>query len=274
MIRDKRTVAFVAIALIVGVALALAVALSQGGTRATAAGSYSQAAATGSTGSDYSTSSSEILAGDPAKKTPLLDQFTSKDPFIELDPPPAADAGGTGGTGDTGGTGGTGGAYLGAQVKVNGKSYSVSQGDKVPENHPAFSISAVSSGGVTFALIEGQFSDGSTTVTVNVGEAVKVVNKDSGTEYTLSVASVGGSSGTGSTQGHSLALLSVNEQDGVAVATIEVDGKTYTDKKVGDVISTSWGELEVLAINVDAQTASLMHGDQTIVLHAGQVVVK
>ena len=44
--------------------------------------------------------------------------------------------------------------------------------------------------------------------------------------------------------------------------------------KVGDVIETSWGEIAIIAINVSAQTVTVMHGDQTLVLHAGQVVVK
>ena len=58
------------------------------------------------------------------------------------------------------------------------------------------------------------------------------------------------------------------------MATFEVDGKTYSDKKVGDVFTTSWGEIEVLSINVGAQTVTILHGDQTLTLHAGQVVVK
>ncbi len=58
------------------------------------------------------------------------------------------------------------------------------------------------------------------------------------------------------------------------MATLEVDGKTYSDKVVGDVFSTSWGEIEVLAISVNAQTVTILHGDQTLTLHAGQVIVK
>ena len=69
-------------------------------------------------------------------------------------------------------------------------------------------------------------------------------------------------------------MLSVSQTNGTAMATIEVDGKTYSDKKVGDVFSTSWGEIKVIAIDVSAQTVTLMHGDQTITLRAGQVVVK
>ena len=66
----------------------------------------------------------------------------------------------------------------------------------------------------------------------------------------------------------------MNETNGTALATIQVDGKTYSDKKVGDVFSTSWGDIKVIAINVSAQTVTVMHGDQTITLRAGQVVSK
>ena len=58
------------------------------------------------------------------------------------------------------------------------------------------------------------------------------------------------------------------------MATFEVDGKTYSDKKQGDVFSTSWGEIEVVSINVNAQTVTILHGDVTLTLHAGQVIVK
>ena len=40
------------------------------------------------------------------------------------------------------------------------------------------------------------------------------------------------------------------------------------------MFATSWGEIEIIAINVGAQTVTIMHGDQTLTLHAGQVVVK
>jgi hypothetical protein len=96
---------------------------------------------------------------------------------------------------------------------------------------------------------------------------------ENGKSYTLSVTSIG-KSGGGGTSGHTISVLSVSQTNGTAMATIEVDGKTYADKKVGDVFSTSWGEIKVIAIDVSSQTVTLMHGDQTITLRAGQVVVK
>ena len=86
--------------------------------------------------------------------------------------------------------------------------------------------------------------------------------------------SIGAGGSGASTSGHSISVLSITSSNGTAMVTLEVDGKTYSDQKVGDVISTSWGEIKVIAINVDAQTVTIVHGDQTLILRAGQVVVK
>ena len=56
--------------------------------------------------------------------------------------------------------------------------------------------------------------------------------------------------------------------------TIKVDGKTYSDLEQGDVVDTSWGQIEIISISVNGQTVTILHGDQTLTLHAGQVVVK
>ena len=73
---------------------------------------------------------------------------------------------------------------------------------------------------------------------------------------------------------HSISVLSVTSQNGTALVTIKVDGKTYSDLEQGDVVDTSWGQIEIIAISVNGQTVTIMHGDQTFTLHAGQVVVK
>ena len=105
--------------------------------------------------------------------------------------------------------------------------------------------------------------------------------KEGGSSYTLKVTSIGGTTASGSTttssttaSGHSITVLNINQSNGTPVATLEIDGKTYADKKTGDSFSTGWGEVKVTAINDAGQTVTIMHGDQTITLHAGQVVVK
>ncbi len=103
------------------------------------------------------------------------------------------------------------------------------------------------------------------------------VTLESGVSYDISVVAIGaatsGSNGSGGTS-HSITVLSISSQNGTALVTFEVDGKTYPTRRQGAVIVTSWGEIEVIAINVSAQTVTIMHGDQTLTLHAGQVIIK
>lgn len=274
MITSRRTILIVAAALVLGALAALAVGVGRDGD-ATGLGTYGASVqADGVLADDTSTTDTgttdEAAIADPAKQQPTLDKFEVKDPFIPLTQPNTGTSSGTGGTGTP----------TSASVKVNGTSYTVKVGDKVPSGSPVFTISAISSGSVTFSLPEGQeFDDGSTSVTVNVGESVKVTNSDTGNSYTLEATSVGyndggGGGGSGGTGGHTISAVSISEQGGVAMATIEVDGKTYADKKAGDTFSTGWGDVKVVSINVGAQTVTVMHGDQTLTLHVGQVLTK
>jgi hypothetical protein len=272
MSQKRRMLTYVAIALIVGAALALAVALASSGavdSSGTASGGAPTAAS-----SVYSddAGTAVLAAADPAKEQPLLDKFTSKDPFIPFPTPGAT----TSGTPSPNPTSTSAPTDLAAKIKVDGTDYTVVQGDKVPGGSAAaFSIGGVTSDDVSFSVIDGALENGDKSFSVNLGEAVRVT-LESGVSYDISVISIGASSSGGGSGGtaHSITVLSINSQDGVAVATFEVDGKTYSDKEVGDVFSTSAGEIEVLAINVGAQTVTILLGDQTFTLHAGQVIVK
>ena len=260
MITNRRTLTYVAIALIVGAALALAVALAR--SDAPAAGSGPTAAQTQAQGGVLgdTTGADGIASADPAKHEPLLDKFTAKDPFIPLavaspTPTPTSSPNPT----------------LSARVEVNGTTYTVVVGDKVPGGSPAFTISGITSGDVTFAVIDGTLENGDASISVNLGESVRAT-LENGKSYDLSVLSIGASGSTHN--GHTISVLSITSSNGTAMATFEVDGTTYSDKKVGAVFSTSAGEIKVIAINVDAQTVTFVLGDQTITLHAGQVIVK
>jgi hypothetical protein len=262
MIANRRTLTYVAIALIVGAALALAVALAR--SDAPAASSGQPAAQTQSQGAVLgdTTGAGDVASADPAKQEPLLDKFTAKDPFIPFavaTPTPSPTS--------------TSNASLSARVEVNGTAYTVVQGDKVPGSSPAFTISGITSSDVTFAVIDGTLENGDSSISVNLGESVSAT-LENGKSYDLSVLSIGEDGGGTTVSGHSISVLSITSSNGTAMVTLEVDGKTYSDLKVGDVISTSWGEIEVIAINVDAQTVTIVHGDQTLTLRAGQVVVK
>src|SRR5690606_36168558 len=112
----------------------------------------------------YSEDADALASADPAKEEPLLDKFTSKDPFIPFatastpTPSPTSTS--------------TPSSSLSAKVKVDGTSYSVMKGDKVPGGSAAeFTISSVSSSDVTFSVIDGSLKNGDSSVTVNLGEA-------------------------------------------------------------------------------------------------------
>ncbi len=213
-----------------------------------------------------------LAAADPAREQPLLDKFTSKDPFI---PFPVAGGGGTASPTPSPTSTSQPSNNLSAKIKVDGTSYNVVQGDQVPGGSAAeFTITGVSSGDVTFEVIDGTLENGDKSFPVNLGEAVRVT-LDGGVSYDISVISIGqGGGGGGGGTSHSISVLSVTSQNGTALVTLEVDGKTYSDLEQGDVISTSWGEIQIIAINVNAQTVTILHGDQTLTLHAGQVIVK
>jgi len=270
MSQNRRMLTYVVIALIVGAALALAVALASSDAGSSGATSSSSDAATAALYSSDETAT--LAAADPAKDVPVLDKFTSKDPFIPFPVPGAA-------TPTPTPSGSAQASDLSAKVKVDGTSYNVMVGDKVPGGSAAaFTVSAITASDVTFKIIDGELENGDTSFSVNLGESVKVTEKTSGVSYDISVVAIG-AAGTGNGSGgsgtsHSITVLSVSSQNGTALVTIEVDGKTYSDQKVGAVIATPWGEIKILAINVGAQTVTIMHGDQTLTLHAGQVVVK
>jgi hypothetical protein len=265
MIANRRTLAYVAIALILGAALALAVALARTDAPVSGAGSpASQTQSQVGVLADTSLAGS-IDSADPAKQEPLLDKFSAKDPFIPLvvaspTPNPTSSP--------------TASPSLSARVKVNGTTSTVVQGDKVPGGSPAFTISGITTGDVTFTVIDGALKNGDSAISVNLGESVRAT-LESGESYDLAVLSIGANGGGGSTtNGHTISVLSITSSNGAAMVTFEIDGKTYADKTVGMVFSTAAGEIKVIAVNVDAQTVTIVLGDQTITLRAGQVIVK
>lgn len=73
---------------------------------------------------------------------------------------------------------------------------------------------------------------------------------------------------------HSMKVLSIDVVNGVPVVTFEVDDVIYEDKKEGDVVSTSWGQIEVVSIDPDSQTVVFLHGSETRVLQVGQEFLK
>jgi len=229
-------------------------------------------------GANSSGTAADPLVIDPAKQEPALDKFRSKDPFLPLVSASAASPVSS----PSPSSSGTAEAPTGADIKINDKPYTVSKGDDVPPGSPVFAIADITGSGVTFKLLHAQhFSDGSTSVLVGEGQIVRVTT-DTRNRYDLAVEQFhyaetgggGGGGGGGTTQGHSIKVLSIDSQNGTASTTFDVDGATYADKQVGDTFTTDWGQIKVVAIDFDAQTVTILHGDVTLTLHAGQAVVK
>ena len=279
MTLTRRSKALVAIALVLAVAAVLAVGLEVRGDE-TQASTGDQGYAVTTVASDTTTAAAgdDILAADPAKEQPVLDKFESKNPFRPLY---VQNTSGTGtSTSTDAGDDGATAQVTGAKIKVNGTAMTVDIGDEVPADAPVLTVGAVNSNEVVFKLMDDdEFEDGSTSVTVGVGESVEVTNQDNGKTYTLAVVEIlfadGSSSDTtASTSGHTFEALSINTVDGVATVTIEVDGTVYNDKKVGAVVSTSAGDVKIVAINEGTQSAAVLWGDANILLYVGSSVTK
>lgn len=82
-----------------------------------------------------------------------------------------------------------------------------------------------------------------------------------------STSSTQKSSDTASVHVHSLKVLAI--ETGPTV-TFRVDGTVYDEKRVGDVVTTGWGQVQVLSIDAAGQYVKLLHGSETLTLEVGQ----
>jgi hypothetical protein len=71
---------------------------------------------------------------------------------------------------------------------------------------------------------------------------------------------------------HTLKVLSVEQVDNAPACTIRVDNTIYKDQRVGDVMSTSWGQVQVVAIALSSNVVTLLHGSETVTLEEGQQI--
>lgn len=76
-----------------------------------------------------------------------------------------------------------------------------------------------------------------------------------------------GTGGTGTSDVEELVLKSVTTQDGVEVATFELNGQTYTLAEGEEISGTPWQ-----VVSIDGQTVTLLYGDTRIVLTVGERV--
>ena len=245
-------------------------------------------------------------AVDPAKQEPTLDQFTSRDPFIQTTSAPAA-----GSTANPTSSPTAQPAPVSADVKIVKTTkenvpvdtynyHNQKAGAALPSSGPVVEITKVAAGGVTFELLgnytlggesnlktfgpvapsteptQVQLDDGSVTLYYDI--TVMQLNYGEGSSSSSSNSSSSASSisttESSSYAGHNIKALSIETSNGVPSATIVVDGTTYAARKVGAVISTSWGQVKILGINGPAQTVTVLHGDVQITLRVGQSVSK
>jgi len=71
---------------------------------------------------------------------------------------------------------------------------------------------------------------------------------------------------------HVLKILGVSMVGGAPAVTFKVDSSVYQDRRVGDVVSSTWGQIKVLEINTSTKVVTLLHGSETLVLAVGQQV--
>lgn len=288
---NRSTLILVLVA-VVGMSLAAAVAARTGGG-ATAMGTYSAGSAQQSGLADTSATTTTAATGapaiDPAKEQPILDKFHSRDPFIQVTPTP-----GTGGPGpgpSSSPSASPSPVLIGANVKISGGVSGSFKSQKVGAVLlKRFKITAITSGGVAFKLVNGWqvTPSGVTKITVASSSSFDLKKGTTATEtdtikITLVFKSSGGGGGGGggsgggtgggsggSLSGQSIQVLSIDTQNGTASATLEVGGVTYAAKKIGSVFSTSAGQIKILGINTAAQTVTVLQGDQQLTLHVGE----
>jgi hypothetical protein len=252
-----------------------------------------------------SSTGSAATSADPAKQQPTLDQFTSRDPFIQATGAPAA-----AGSGNPSPTPTAEATPVAADIKVEQGDVTATYhdqkvGDQLPPAGAVVQIKAITANAVTLKLLNSYTIGGdanASTFDVAVGSPTTVtLEKNSAkTTYLFTVVDViysNGSSSNGSSSssssssdsngssmssdtgsttlaGHSIKALSIETADGVPAATLSVDGHTYAARTVGSVISTSWGQIKIVGINGPAQTVTILHGDEQVTIRVGQSVSK
>ena len=77
----------------------------------------------------------------------------------------------------------------GATIEVNGESEDVGINNPFPASDPTFKLVSVSDTAATIGLVSGTFSNGSETISINVGETL-VLAADDGARYAIKIVSV------------------------------------------------------------------------------------
>ena len=300
--------AMLVVVVVMGMAVA-SVVVTHG--RANATGSQSTATTLADTSLSAQTTSA-VDPSDPAQTVPTLNQFKSRDPFIQVtdSPAPSTSSQVTDSPAPSTSSSPSEKVPVSADVKiqqlrnshasdvVSTHTYKTAKvGEKLQpvSGGPVFEITEVGSSGIKISVVGYQLSQN----TVPEGQASVVdLQSTSGTTSTnlgywaitvLSTnegSSSGGSSGTSATTTESDAMspspspsatnaeeaLNIGVANGSPCVTMSVDGTTYSPQKIGSVLQTNWGQVKILGINSPAHTVTVLHGDEQLTLAVGDPV--
>lgn len=71
---------------------------------------------------------------------------------------------------------------------------------------------------------------------------------------------------------HMLQVLAVGVVGDAPAVTFQVDNTVYQDQRIGDTVSTSWGDVKVVDINTGNEVVTILHDGQTLNLTVGQIL--
>ena len=69
-----------------------------------------------------------------------------------------------------------------------------------------------------------------------------------------------------------LQVLAVGDVAGTPAVTFQVDNNVYVDQRVGDSVSTSWGDVTVVGIDTDTKMVTLLHDSTTMTMTEHQIL--
>jgi hypothetical protein len=69
-----------------------------------------------------------------------------------------------------------------------------------------------------------------------------------------------------------LQVLTVGVVSDAPAVTFQVDNNVYQDQRIGDSVSTSWGDVVVVGIDTGTKIVTLLHGGQTLTLAEHQIL--
>jgi len=109
----------------------------------------------------------------------------------------------------------------------------------------------------------------STTTTTTPGGSTTTT---SSTSTTTTSSTSSSTTSTTSFFTHMLQVLTVAVVGDAPAVTFQVDNNVYQDQRIGDSVSTSWGDVTVVGINTDTKIVTLLHGGQTLTLAEHQIL--